>query len=190
MHLTEGYELITAITNAMIFIISIYCFINLKKEKLWKFFYLCLIFDSFLGVIVHGIQMSTNLNNILWAILATIFTITINNFFGIFLKFKLKHILTLSILLTILLLVMLIFDMNFILTFVLYVLLTMIISFYYIFKDNIKNKWYYIIGFIVQLIGGILMLMKLKCGPIDHNGICHLFTCATLIILFVAIKKK
>ena len=63
--LTKGFELTTAITNLIIFIVSICCYKNIKKKNIWNKFYLFLIFDSFLGIIVHGIKMSTMINIIL-----------------------------------------------------------------------------------------------------------------------------
>ena len=123
MEFTNGFELSTAITNVIIFVVSIICFFKIKKYNLWKFFFLCMCADSFLGVIVHGIVMSQTLNNILWIILSLMFTITINTLFCIFLKLKYRHIIILSVLLSILLCIQLFLDINFILTFVLYVLL-------------------------------------------------------------------
>ena len=187
MELTSGFELTTAITNAIIFIVSIICFFKIKKNNLWKFFFLCMCVDSFLGVIVHGVVMSKAVNNFLWIILAIMFTVTINTLFCIFIKLKFRHIILLSVLLSILLCIQLALDLNFLLTFVLYVLLIMIVCTYYIVKS--KNKILYLIGFLIQLIGGILMLCKCKISVINHNGICHIATAITLIFLYLGSKK-
>ena len=85
MHLTSGYELSTSITNILIFLVSLYGFITIKKDKLWKLFFLLMSIDSLMGVIVHGLVMTIELNTILWIIMAILFTITINTLFVIFL---------------------------------------------------------------------------------------------------------
>ena len=61
--LTTGYELSTAITNLLIFITSIILILNIKKKPFrWFYYFICI--DSFLGVIVHGIKMSSLINEI------------------------------------------------------------------------------------------------------------------------------
>ena len=154
MHLTSGYELTTSITNIFIFIMSIYGFLKIKKDKKWKLFFLFMSIDSFLGVIVHGFVMSIQLNVVLWIMLSAMFTITINTLLAIFLKFKIRYIIILSVLFIILIITQIYFGFNFILTFALYVLLAMTLSVYFIIKDNIKNKKYFLLCFLFQLIGG------------------------------------
>ncbi len=190
MTLTSGYELTTAITNIFIFVVSLFGFFKIKNEKLWKFFFLLMSIDSFMGVIVHGISMSKHTNDILWAILSLMFTITINTMICIFMKLKIRHIICLSVLLTILLLTQLVFDMNFILTFTLYVLMTVLLSVYYILKDNYERKHIFLLGFIILVIGGVLMLSHVKVSILDHNGICHLFMAFTLILFLMGINYK
>ena len=76
--LTGGYELTTAITNLIIFITSVFCYTRIKNNKLWKMFYLLMCLDSFMGVIVHGLNINNTVLNVLWIILSILFTITIN----------------------------------------------------------------------------------------------------------------
>ncbi|MBR4178841.1 MAG: hypothetical protein IKR57_05810 [Bacilli bacterium] len=189
MHLTHGYDLTTAITNLFIFVTSVYGFIKIKDKK-WKLFYLFMSIDSLLGALVHGIYLSMETSLILWLILAVFFTITINTLFSIFLKFKIRYIIILSVLLSILVIVQLHFDFNFILTFALYVLVVILICIYHLFKDTYPNKNYFIYGFISQVIGGIIMLSKIKISILDHNGIYHLFMVLTLIFFYIGITKK
>ena len=189
MHITSGYELTTALTNVLIFIVSLFGSIKIKKDKSWKLFYILMSIDSFMGVIVHGFEMSTKLNNILWAILSILFVITINTLLTIFMKLRLRFVVILSIVVTIALLIQLLFDMNFILTFVLYVLLVMALTFYKILKSDIKNKRVFIIAYIVQVIGGIFLLAKVKFNYLNYNGICHIFIALTLILFYYSIKK-
>ena len=190
MHLTTGYELTTALTNIIIFATSFFSYIKTKKTKYWKLFFLFMSIDSFLGVIVHGIKMSTSLNNILWIILLINFAITINILLAIFLKYKTRHIIILSMLLIIMLMVHLSLNINFILSFTMYVLLVLILCIYYLFKSNIKNKKYFIIGFIIQIIGGIIMLSKIHLMMLDHNGVYHLFMTLTIIFFYLGVNKK
>lgn len=187
---TSGYELTTAITNALIFIVSVYCSIKNKGNKLWRLFFILMCIDSFLGVIVHGIVMSNKVNDILWVILALFFTFTVNTLLCIYLKLSYKHITILSILLSIMLFTQMILDINFLLTFDFYALLILIICTYYIIKDWNKGSILIIIGFILQVIGGVIMISKIKAPVIDHNGIYHLFMVMTLICLYKGIIKE
>lgn len=188
--LTEGYELTTAITNIFIFIVGLYGFINIKKDKLWKDFFFFVTIDSFLGVIVHGIKMSTMTNNILWIILSILFTFTVNTMFCIFIKFKLKYGLILSLLLSLLLLTQLVLGQDFIITFLLYIIMILVFSIYYIIRFNYKNKKYFLLGFLIAFIGGLFSLFKVDPPILDHNGITHLFTVVALILFYIGIKKN
>lgn len=188
MELTSGFELTTSITNIFIFVVSLISFIKIKKNSMWKFFFFCMCICSFLGVIVHGIEMSQNTNNILWAILSLCFTITINTLLCIFMNLRYKHMIILSVLLSILLCTQLLLDLNFILTFTLYVLLVLILCTYYILKSD--NRKLYLIGFFITLIGGILMLSKCKISILNHNGLCHVFMAVGLVFLYLGSKKE
>ncbi|MBP5684356.1 MAG: hypothetical protein J6X02_03770, partial [Bacilli bacterium] len=94
--ITTGYELSTAITNLMIFIASI-ILIRKIKIKSFKWFYYFIAIDSFMGVIVHGIKMSSIVNTILWVILYLLFCITFNLLLHIFCNIKLKKVLLISL---------------------------------------------------------------------------------------------
>ncbi len=187
--LTGGYELTTAITNLIIFITSVFCYTRIKNNKLWKMFYLLMCLDSFMGVIVHGLNINNTVLNVLWIILSILFTITINTLLCIFLKFKYKYIYILSVILSIILITFLLLNLDYILAFVLYVLVSFIVIGYFLIKNYSKKDKLILIGFIVQLIGGILMLCKMKFWILDYNGICHLFTTATLILFYLGIKR-
>ena len=187
---TRGIELSTSITNVFILIVSIIGYLLIKKDKLWNIFFLLMIFDSFLGVIVHGIVMSDKINTILWIILSILFTITVNTLLCIFTKLNKKYILYLSLLLSIILLVQMKLNMNYLLTFTIYVILVVIISIYFIIKNNLEEKFYLLLGFIILIIGVILMLCKAKIGIINHNGICHLFLTITLLLFIIGIRKR
>ncbi len=187
--LTSGYELTTAITNLIIFITSVFCYTRIKNNKLWKMFYLLMCLDSFMGVIVHGLNINNTVLNVLWIILSILFTITINTLLCIFLKFKYKYIYILSVILSIILITFLLLNLDYILAFVLYVLVSFIVIGYFLIKNYSEKDKLILIGFIVQLIGGILMLCKMKFWILDYNGICHLFTAATLILFYLGIKR-
>ena len=187
---TSGYELSTSITNIFIFVIGLYGSIKIKHDKLWKLFFILMSIDSFLGVVVHGLVMSDNVNNILWGIMSIIFAVTVNTLLGIFLKYNYKHIIVLSVLLCILLLSQLVFDMNYIFTFTMYVLLIVLITFIYIFVNNYNSKKWFVMGYIILVIGGILMLSKAKINVLNHNGICHLFIAVTLILFYIGVNNN
>lgn len=187
--ITSGYELVTAFTNILLLIVSLFGYIKIK-DKSWKLFYLLISIDSFLGVIVHGIVMSKTINDLLWVLLSILFTITINMFLIIFMKFKFKHVIIMSIILSIVMIIQLFLNMNFLLTFVIYIIAIFIMSTYFIIKNNYKNKNIILFGFLVQLIGGILLLCRVSFGLFNYNCICHTFTFLTLIILYIGIQKK
>lgn len=191
MHLTTGIELTTAISNIFILVVSILGLIKIKKDGLWRLFFILMTMASAMGVIVHGIAMSIEMNTILWIILSIIFTFTINTFLVIFMKFKIKHIIILSVLLTVFMLVQIYFDLDYILSFTLYVLLIVIISFYYLLKDKeIKNKKYFIAAFLVTLIGGSTVFTDIKIYSLNHNGIAHLFLAISLLLFIIGLKKE
>lgn len=190
MNFTSGYELGTAITNVLICLVSLYGFINIKKDKMWKSFFAFMSIDSFIGSIVHGISMSIELNVLLWLILLVFFVITVNIFLALFLKLKVRHIILLSLALFLLMIILIYFGINFLLGFEFYVFLTMIINTYTIFKYNIKNKDYFLLGIVIQLIGGILLLTNFKEGYLDHNGIYHIFMAITMIMFYIGVKKN
>ena len=190
MHLTSGYELTTAITNVVIFITAIIGLFKIKNDKLWKLFFILVIIDSFLGTIIHGFEMSIQLNVLLWIILSIFFSITVNTFFVIFLRFKVRHIVILSVLFTLFMIVQIYYGMDFIFSFIVYIILIMFISIYYIIKDNVKNKKLFLIGFLISFMAGIILLFKIDIPYIDHNGLGHLFFTITLIFFIKALKKN
>ncbi len=189
-YITTGYELTTAISNLCIFIVSVYGLINIKKDKLWKLFFLLMTIDSFFGVIVHGVVMSTKVNNILWIILTILFAITVNIIFSIFMNLKYKYVLIFTIGLGVILLVQLALNMNYLLTFTIYAILSVIISIsYYLIKNEGQRLWF-ALGFITQLVGAVPLLLKAKIGMINHNGIYHYFMMLSLIFFYIGVKKK
>ncbi len=187
--MTSGYELMTAITNLVIFITSVFILFKIKNNKTWNKFYLLISIDAFLGIIVHGIEMSTTLNNILWVILLILFTVTFNILLYVFNKQTLKNNIILSILISIFLLLELILNLNYVITFIIYGIIVVLISLYGIHKYDFKNKKYFILGIIIQLIGVIPTFFKIGIGDFNHNCITHTFTLITIIIFYIGIIK-
>lgn len=188
---TSGYELSTAITNVFIFAFSVYGYFKIKDKKLWKFFFLTMIIDSFLGSIVHGIVMEEFYINIIWVFLAFFFTLTVNTLLCICLDLKYKNIFFLSILLSILMFSQMVYGFDYLFTFTMYALLVLAICTYYILKSRKDNYIWILIGFVFQVIGGILLLYKVKTNfmYLNHNGIYHLFMLVTLIFMFIGVNK-
>ena len=187
--ITKSYELTTALTNLFIFIVSVYCFFNIKNKN-WKVFFFLMIIDSFLGTIVHGIVINDSIKTIIWTLLAIFFVFTINSLLLIFTNIKIRYPIYLSGLVSILLLTLYFLDMNFLLVFTFYSLLIIIITFIYLIRSNLKNKDYFVIGYISQIIGGIFLLSRIKLNYLNYNGIYHLFMMITLIFFYIVIKKK
>ncbi len=186
--MTTGYELMAAITNLVIFITSVIILFRIKN-KTWNLFYKFISIDAFLGVIIHGIEMSKTINDLLWVILLMLFTITFNTLLYIFVTQKLKKITILSILISIILIIELLLDWNYIITFIIYAIIIVLISIYFMFKNNYRNKFYFLIGIIIQFIGIIPTFLKIGIGNFNHNCITHTFTLITIIIFYIGIKK-
>ena len=190
IHFTSGYELTTALTNILIFIASIYSYLNTKDKK-WKLFFLLLTIDSFLGVIVHGIVMSITLHNILWVILTILFVLSTNTLLTIFVDIKSKIAVLLSIALSIILLIEFYLGIKFLLTFTMYTLIVSIITFIFMIKNNnYKNKIYFILAYISQVIGGIFLLSNIEFCLLNHNGFYHIFMALTILFFYIGIKKQ
>ena len=187
MELTSGFELTTAITNVLILVVAFILFLIVKKSSMWKFFFLLVSIDAFFGIIVHSIVMTPRINEIFWVILSIMLSISINTLLGIFIKLDIKRVFILSELLSVLMMVQMLYSMNYLLSFVIYGIIVLFIITYYILKTD--NKIFYLSAFVIQLIGVILILCKLKISVINHNGICHLFTVVTLILLYLGSKK-
>lgn len=201
--MTSGYELGTAITNILIFIVSI--IIYFKKDyndRLWKRFFFCLIFDSLLGVIIHGIVMSELTKLILWIILSLIFSVTINILLTIFLKdykqsINNKNSIYLTIFLYTIIVIEYILKIDFLNTFIIYACICMLIILLISiikYKDTRNKKYiYYILGIVSQIIGGIFLIVKIYHIDfllLDKNGLYHLFMILTIIFFYKGILKK
>ena len=186
---TTGYELCTAITNLVIFIITVILLSKINNKK-WKIFYYFILIDSFLGIIIHGIKMSQTVNDILWIILLILFSITFNLLLHIFCNTKIKNVIIISIVLFILLLFELLFKLDYIITLLTYALIVVLICLYKQIKNNNKNKYYFIIGIIIQLLGVIPIYLKLSISIYNYNCICHTFTLITIILFYLGLKKE
>lgn len=183
---TTDYELTTGLTNVLILLFSIFGLITILNKK-WKFFFLCMTLDSFVGSLVHTIVMSEQLYNLLWVFLVIFFVMTIHSLLGIYINMSIKQILLLTITMVLILFIQMIYGINFILTFALYVLLVLLVCLYKIVKNGIKKNIWFFIGFILEIIGGIFMLSKVKIGLINHNGIYHLFVLFNLICFYLGV---
>ena len=180
----------TAITNLVIFITSIIIFINIKSNKTWNLFFKLIIIDSFLGIIVHGINMNNTLYDILWGILSVLFVGTFNTLLCIFGNIKVSKIVILSIIISFILLLEILFNLNYVITFIIYAIIIVLISIYLIIKNNYEKKEYFITGIIIQLLGTIPTFLKLSIGNFNHNCITHTFTLITIVIFYIGIKKS
>ena len=189
LQITNGYELTKSLTNIVILIISLGSYFNTYNKK-WKLFFLLLIIDSLLGAIVHGIVISNIVKTVIWTMLSISFVCSVHMLLNIFVNIKLKYCIYLSIVMSIILLILYYLKYNFLLVFTWYVLLIMIISFYYIIKNNYKNKIYYILAYIAQLIGGILLLCKVNYSYLNYDGIYHLFMALTVLFFYIGVNKN
>ena len=192
--LTSGYELSTAITNLLIFITSIILILNIKKKPFrWFYYFICI--DSFLGVIVHGIKMSSLINEILWIILYLLFCITFNLLLHLFCNVKLKKVFIISLIsfifMALIFMCAIKFNINKLdnIVMLLYALSIVLYCLYNIIKKSPINK-YFIIGIIIQIIGIIPIFISLNIWYLNYNGICHLFTLITIIIFYLGIRKE
>ena len=184
---TSGFELTTAITNILIFIVSFYAYKN-TNDRLWKLFFGLVSIDAFIGTIVHGIVMSELVNNILWIILSLFFTVTVNTILAIFIKKDIKFILLSSIVLSLILLLEMALGLDYIFTFVMCVLIVLLIGIVVIIKNKPINI-YILLGIVIELLGGLPYFLRLKILGLNHNGIIHLFLVITELFFYIGVKK-
>lgn len=196
MMFTKGYEFTTGFTNFIIFIISFSFFLILltkKNNTLWKYFYLFISLDGLLGMIIHMLNISSSLIDILWYILAFTFTITASILLFIFLniknnKYNCKHITILTSILYFILFIERLLKIEFLYTFITYIIFIFGICIYIIISK--KRTKLYIYAIIFQIIGGILMLLKVKFLLLDYNGIYHIFMILTIIFFYLGLKYE
>jgi undecaprenyl pyrophosphate phosphatase UppP len=81
-------------------------------------------------------------------------------------------------------------NINFLVTFDFYALFVLIICTYCIVKNYSKEDIWIILGFILQVIGGLIMLFNINGHILDHNGIYHMFMVMTLMCIFIGLSKK
>ena len=187
--ITSDFELTTSLTNVVILIVSIYCYLKVK-QKSWENFFMFVIIDSLIGSIAHGIVMSSITNNILWFALLIFFIITLISFAIIFVDQYQKEIIYISIIMMMILISQLLFDYNYVITFITYAIIIVIFTLYHIIKSKNKSKKWYILGILNILIGCPINYFKIEIGNINQNGIIHLIFAITLIILYIGIKKE
>lgn len=185
------FEIYTAITNLIIFIVASVIFFKIKNNRYFKLFYLLIAIAGFMGVIIHGVAFSPSIIKLLWAILSFIFSLIINLLLIIFInnkKYTIKHVILLSIVLYIIFFVESILKIDFLLTFIIYALIVIIILFYLSFKNKMSK--FIIIGLIVQILGGIFQFYdNFHIYYFDNNGIYHIALLVTIAMFYLDIKK-
>lgn len=186
--ITSGIELLTALTDALIFVVCLYCYLRITENKLWKFFFLLMGICSFLGTVAHGIVLSSKMMDLIWVVLVLFFSVTANTLLGIFMKSKAVTVTVLSLLVSVLLLIQMILEMDYLFTFTIYALIIVLVSFYYIIKGLYKSDKWLIIGFVIQFIGGVVVFSKASIYTFNHNCIYHTLLAITLLCFYKSIK--
>ena len=199
--MTSGSELITGLTNLIIMfatLVILFRFRKLKidKKKIWYIFYISVIVDSLLGFIIHSFLWNSEIVNILWIILSFIFCITLNSLlFTVIKSSSVSKLLIVSIIMYLIFIVETILGIDFLLTFILIALFYILyILWFYIhryIKTCTKKDIFYIIGIVLQIIGGLFLLFKIKVNiivPFDKNGIYHMFMILTIIFMYLGNK--
>lgn len=199
--MTSGSELITGLTNLIIMfttLVILFSFRKLKidKKKMWYIFYISVIVDSMLGFIIHSFMWSSETVKIMWIILSFVFCITLNSLLFTVIKCSsVSKMLITSIVMYLIFIIETIIGIDFLLTFIVIALfyILYILWFYthrYI-KTRTKKDKFYIIAIVLQIIGGLFLLFKIKVNFIvffDKNGIYHMFMIFTIIFMYLGNK--
>lgn len=199
--MTSGSELITGLTNLIIMfttLVILFSFRKLKidKKKIWYIFYISVIVDSMLGFIIHSFMWSSETIKIMWIILSFVFCITLNSLLFTVIKCSsVSKMLITSIVMYLIFIIETVSGIDFLLTFIVIALfyILYILWFYthkYI-KTRTKKDKFYIIAIVLQIIGGLFLLFKIKVnfvGFFDKNGIYHMFMIFTIIFMYLGNK--
>lgn len=199
--MTSGSELITGLTNLIIMfttLVILFRFRKLKidKKKIWYIFYISVIVDSMLGFIIHSFMWSSETIKIMWIILSFVFCITLNSLLFTVIKCSsVSKMLITSIVMYLIFIIETVSGVDFLLTFIVIALfyILYILWFYthkYI-KTRTKKDKFYIIAIVLQIIGGLFLLFKIKVNFIvffDKNGIYHMFMIFTIIFMYLGNK--
>ncbi len=199
--MTSGSELITGLTNLIIMfttLVILFSFRKLKidKKKMWYIFYISVIVDSMLGFIIHSFMWSSETIKIMWIILSFAFCITLNSLLFTVIKCSsVSKMLITSIVMYLIFIIETVSGIDFLLTFIVIALfyILYILWFYthkYI-KTRTKKDKFYIIAIVLQIIGGLFLLFKIKVNFIvffDKNGIYHMFMIFTIIFMYLGNK--
>lgn len=199
--MTSGSELITGLTNLIIMfttLVILFRFRKLKidKKKIWYIFYISVIVDSMLGFIIHSFMWSSETVKIMWIILSFIFCITLNSLLFTVIKCSsVSKMLITSIVMYLIFIIETVSGIDFLLTFIVIALfyILYILWFYthkYI-KTRTKKDKFYIIAIVLQIIGGLFLLFKIKVNFVvffDKNGIYHMFMIFTIIFMYLGNK--
>lgn len=199
--MTSGSELITGLTNLIIMfttLVILFSFRKLKidKKKMWYIFYISVIVDSMLGFIIHSFMWSSETVKIMWIILSFAFCITLNSLLFTVIKCSsVSKMLIISIVMYLIFIIETVSGIDFLLTFIVIALfyILYILWFYthkYI-KTRTKKDKFYIIARVLQIIGGLFLLFKIKVNFIvffDKNGIYHMFMIFTIIFMYLGNK--
>lgn len=199
--MTSGSELITGLTNLIIMfttLVILFRFRKLKidKKKMWYIFYISVIVDSMLGFIIHSFMWSSETIKIMWIILSFVFCITLNSLLFTVIKCSsVSKMLITSIVMYLIFIVETVSGIDFLLTFIVIALfyILYILWFYthkYI-KTRTKKDKFYIIAIVLQIIGGLFLLFKIKVNFVvffDKNGIYHMFMIFTIIFMYLGNK--
>lgn len=199
--MTSGSELITGLTNLIIMfttLVILFSFRKLKidKKKMWYIFYISVIVDSMLGFIIHSFMWSSETVKIMWIILSFAFCITLNSLLFTVIKCSsVSKMLIIFIVMYLIFIIETVSGIDFLLTFIVIALfyILYILWFYthkYI-KTRTKKDKFYIIAIVLQIIGGLFLLFKIKVNFIvffDKNGIYHMFMIFTIIFMYLGNK--
>lgn len=195
---TTGYEFMTAITNIIITMLSCYVCYKLNrnvKNRKWVFFFLLLSVAGFMGVLIHGIAFKKAYIRALWFILSLIFTLAITTLVYLFVnnkKYGYRNIIITSIIVYLVFFLEMVAEIDFLTTFIIYAALCIIFSLIILIRRGIKENIYFIIALLIQIIGGIFLLLSIRIPKLllDENSIYHLFMFVSIIFLSIGAYKK
>lgn len=199
--MTSGSELITGLTNLIIMFTTLVILFSFRKlkidnKKMWYIFYISVIVDSMLGFIIHSFMWSSETIKIMWIILSFAFCITLNSLLFTVIKCSsVSKMLITSIVMYLIFIIETVSGIDFLLTFIViaqfYILYILWFYTHKYIKTRTKKDKFYIIAIVLQIIGGLFLLFKIKVnfiGFFDKNGIYHMFMIFTIIFMYLGNK--
>lgn len=209
MIFTAPPELTTSITDLILGLLSLFCFIKLQKadasnkegKRLWLWVFGLLSFNSIYGAILHGFIISPKALEIAWYPLSFTLGLLTSLFAVVFwfqwrgvkaLKTAIITMSSLCFLFFITLYILSKFIPQYFIIFIVYssltILFSLVISLKLTIKDRKQSSKFFSIGIILMIIASVLQALRIEPFTIiwkfDHNTLYHTVMMIALYFLY------